>query len=90
MTLITVEELCEQLPQMLAKMLPGEEIQIIQEGRPVATLASLPYQERGIPLPPRVPGMDAGRFTVPADFNDPMPDDWLDEFYNGEVFPCRP
>lgn len=30
---------------------------------------------------PRVPGQDKGRVTMSADFNDPLPADILDEFY---------
>jgi hypothetical protein len=36
---------------------------------------------------PRVPGQDKGRVTMSADFNDPLPADILDEFYNSSVFP---
>ena len=32
------------------------------------------------PLPPRILGGDEGLFTVPDDFDDPMPDEFYDMF----------
>jgi prevent-host-death family protein len=51
----------------------GEEIVITHRGNPVACLS-------GPPTKKRVFGLDAGAFTVSDDFDDPLPDDLLDEF----------
>jgi hypothetical protein len=33
-------------------------------------------------LPPRVPGMDEGKIWIAPDFDDPLPDDILNDFLN--------
>ena len=65
--------------KLLARVELGEEIVISNRGLPVAKL--VPYYEpgsRGNSL-----GLDLGRFTVPADFNDPLPADLLEVFEGG-------
>src|SRR5712691_394370 len=36
---------------------------------------------------PRPLGLGKGTFSIPPSFFEPMPDEWLDEFYNGPIFP---
>jgi antitoxin (DNA-binding transcriptional repressor) of toxin-antitoxin stability system len=36
---------------------------------------------------PRVPGQDKDTIIISPDFDDPLPADILDEFYNSSVFP---
>lgn len=60
--------------RLLREVASGEEITILRGGVPVARL---------VPIAPHVRrefGMDAGAFTVPVDFNDPLPADLLDAF----------
>lgn len=62
--------------KLLARVELGEEVVISNRGIPVAKL--IPYHDpasRGLSL-----GLDLGRFTVPDNFNDPLPADILEAF----------
>jgi prevent-host-death family protein len=58
----------------------GEEIIIARAGKPAARLVALPAP---VAAPRRVLGRVAGRWTVPDDFDAPLPDDLLDTFEGG-------
>ena len=62
------------LSRLLRQVEAGEEVTIVRDGSPVARLVAV--------TPPRSAwvGMDQGKFTVPEDFNDPMPDEFYDLF----------
>jgi antitoxin (DNA-binding transcriptional repressor) of toxin-antitoxin stability system len=53
----------------------GEEIIIVRDSEPVARL--VPVKP---PAAKRVPGSVRGKFTVPAEFFEPLPTDLLDAF----------
>lgn len=75
MKTVNVHDAKSQLSRLLAQVERGEEVVIARAGRPVARL--VPVE----PVPPdRVPGTARGLFTVPADFDAPLPDDVLQEF----------
>lgn len=63
-----------ELSKLLRRVLAGEEVVITRSGKSIAKLvpASDPT--------PRVFGTDEGKFSVPPDFNDPLPDELLAEF----------
>ena len=66
-----------QLSRLVDEAAAGEEIVIARAGKPVARLMPLatpPVARR------RVLGCLAGRLTMPADFDAPLPDDVLDAF----------
>ncbi|MFN5838353.1 MAG: type II toxin-antitoxin system Phd/YefM family antitoxin [Pseudanabaena sp.] len=68
------------LSRLLARVELGEEIVISNRGVPVAKL--VPFctsSNRKASL-----GIDKGRFIVPEDFNDPLPEDILSAFEGGE------
>ena len=54
----------------------GEEIVIAKAGKPIAKVSPYARGKRE-----RVPGKDRGLFTVPEDFDAPLSDDFLAEFY---------
>ena len=62
-----------QLSKLIAE---GREVIIARYGQPVAKL---------VPIKPlkkeRVPGTAKGKIKMPASFFDPLPDDFLDQFY---------
>ena len=60
--------------RLLRRVAAGEEIVIAKAGRPVARL--VPAKDGR----PRVLGSDRGTFSVPDDFDAPLPDDLLEEF----------
>ena len=73
---VNVHEAKTHLSRLLGRVERGEEVIIARAGRPVARL--LPFDAS-----PSLPtfGVDQGRFVVPEDFNGPLPDDVLDDFY---------
>ena len=69
MTTFNVHEAKTRLSQLLVAVEAGEEVVIARAGRPVARLVGLEPA-----APQRHLGLLAGRFTVPADFDAPLPD----------------
>ena len=63
------------LSSLLEKVEAGDEVFITHAGKPVARLA--PFAG---PLPPRIPGQDAGTVWIADDFDAPLPDDILADF----------
>ena len=72
MTIVNVHQAKTQLSKLLVAVEAGEEVVIARAGRPVARLVGLE------PVAPRRRlGLLKGRFTVPDDFDAPLPDDVL-------------
>jgi antitoxin (DNA-binding transcriptional repressor) of toxin-antitoxin stability system len=86
MTQITLTEAQQHLPEIISGLQPGEEVQIIQDDRPIARLIVDGLRSNDDHLltqrQPRIPGQYQGKFIVPAHFNDPLPNDVLDAFLN--------
>ena len=72
---VGVHEAKTHFSRLLRQVAMGEEITIRSGGRAVARLVPVP------PGPRREFGRDRGRFTVPEDFNAPLPDEVLLAFY---------
>lgn len=71
-----VHEAKTHLSRLLQRVEAGEEVVIARAGKPVARLVPLePAREREF-------GVDAGLFTVPDDFDEPLPDDVLQRFFS--------
>jgi prevent-host-death family protein len=64
-----------QFSRLLRRVAAGEEITIANRGVPVARLVPVPREKSG-----RILGILRGEFTVPDDFDAPLPDDLLDLF----------
>ena len=75
MVTVGVHEEKTTLSEMLRRVAAGEEVTITRGGDPIARLVPV---QRGSP---RVLGQDRGLFEVPDDFNAPLPDEMLAEFY---------
>lgn len=71
---INVHEAKTHLSRLLERVALGEEIIIARAGVPVARLTAVHSPAA------RVPGSAAGQLLVSADFDDPLPDDLLNEF----------
>ncbi len=74
MTRVGVHEAKTHFSELLRRVMTGEEIEIINRGRPVARL---------VPTKPgatRRLGIDEGVLEVPDDFDAPLPDDVLESF----------
>ena len=63
------------LSRLLDAVAAGEEVIIAKAGKPVARLVPIDRSKQ-----PRQLGTLAGEFTVPDDFDDPLPDDMLASF----------
>ncbi|MBI2703851.1 MAG: type II toxin-antitoxin system Phd/YefM family antitoxin [Actinobacteria bacterium] len=81
MSTVGVHEAKTNLSQLLKRVAAGEEVIITRSGEPVAKLVPWPEQ------PKRVFGIDEGKFEVPDDFDDPLPDELLVAFYDGPIDP---
>ena len=72
---LSLEEASSHLPELLSRLAADTaEIIIASKGTPIARL--LPANELNTrPTSRRVPGGDRGRFVVPPEFFDPLPED---------------
>ena len=76
MATIPIDTVKAELSRLVDQVMAGEEVIIVREGKPVAQL---------VPFGPakgqrRVLGRLAGQFTVPDNFDAPLPDDIVDLF----------
>jgi antitoxin (DNA-binding transcriptional repressor) of toxin-antitoxin stability system len=76
MTQVNLEDIQQDLSTYLQRVEAGETLVIIRAGKPVAEVK---------PVVPRVEtlrpfGLCAGEFTVPEDFDAPLPEDILKAF----------
>ncbi len=74
MTEVGVHEAKTHLSRLLRRVAAGERIVITSSGKPAALL--VPVE----PSTTRELGFDAGRVTIPEDFDDPLPAELLDDF----------
>ncbi len=75
-TTVSVQDLERDPATLLDRVEAGERIVISREGRPVAELRPLEPSVRG----PRPFGLAAGAFSVPDNYDAPLPDDLLHDF----------
>ena len=73
---VNIHEAKTHLSRLLERVAMGEEVIIAKAGKPVAEL--VPFEKR-----PKIRwlGSAKGEFTVPDDFNDPLPKEIEDLFY---------
>src|SRR5438128_1608730 len=79
MTTVNMHEAKTRLSQLVAKVEAGEEVIISRDGKPVAKIT------RVQPVKRAKAGFAKGTVTIVGNFEDPMPDDWLDMFYNAPL-----
>jgi prevent-host-death family protein len=70
---VGVGEAKTHLSRLLRQVEQGDEVVIERDGRPVAKLVHVGQPRRQF-------GQLAGAFTVPDDFDEPLPDEYLDTF----------
>jgi prevent-host-death family protein len=73
---VNIHEAKTHLSRLLERVAMGEEVIIAKAGTPVAKL--VPVE---VPQKKRRLGTAKGEFTVPDDFNDPLPKEIEDLFY---------
>lgn len=76
MTIISLQDLQRDPQSILDRVEAGERVVVSRDGRPVAELRKIEPAARE----PRPFGLAAGEFTVPDDFDDPLPEDVLRSF----------
>ena len=76
MSTISVQDLQRDLLAFLRRVEAGESFLVVRGDHPLAEVRPVPAPTAA----PRPFGLCAGRFTVPADFDQPLPDDILQEF----------
>jgi prevent-host-death family protein len=77
---VNIHEAKTHLSRLLQRVADGEEVVIARAGVPVAKLVAVKTKSKIRPL-----GMDRGKVWVADDFDAPLPDDLLKEFYGGEL-----
>lgn len=76
MAIVDVERGGEQLAGLVERAMTGEDVVISRDGVPVARVVRF---EEGEP-PRRRLGILQGKVQIPADFDDPLPDDVIAAF----------
>jgi prevent-host-death family protein len=74
-SIVNIHEAKTHFSKLVARVEAGEEIVIARDGTPVARLVAMVGA-----LVPREAGRDRGLFSVPEDFDAPLPPDLLAEF----------
>jgi prevent-host-death family protein len=72
---VGVHEAKTNLSKLLRRVAAGEEVTIERSGKPIARL--VPIRETA----ERRLGKDEGLFEVPDDFDEALPDEFIDAFY---------
>lgn len=70
---VSVQEAKTHLSRLLRRACAGEEVIITRSGQPLVRLVPIEDQKP-------VFGIDAGRFVVPTDFDDPLEESVLRDF----------
>ena len=73
---ISVDEIKRDLPKFLERIESGEKLVIIKEGRPLAEIEPINQSDSKF----RPYGLCDGDFTVPDDFDSPLPEEITKEF----------
>ena len=73
---LNIHEAKTHLSRYLAKLKPGETIQICKRNTPIAELRALPAPSRK----PRPIGLAKGKVIIHPSFFDPLPDDLIAAF----------
>ena len=76
MDTISVNEISLDPQGFLRRLEAGESFLVVRDSVPVAEVKPLPT----LNATPRPWGLSAGQFTLPADFNDPLPEEVLRGF----------
>ncbi len=82
MTSISVYNARAEFSRLIERALAGEDIVITRRGKPAVRLVPVAQEP-----PARKPGALKGLFEVTDEFFEPLPDDILDAFDNGPIFP---
>lgn len=74
---VTIEEIKRDPIQYLNQVEAGETLLITRSNQPVAELRPVPGSKKGL----RPIGLCSGQFTIPDDFDAPLPQEIIDSSY---------
>ncbi len=77
---VNIPETADQFTALLHRVQAGEEVLLSQDGIVIARV--VPIRN---PTQPRIPGQDKGKVVISSDFNDPLPDNILNDFLNSNL-----
>jgi prevent-host-death family protein len=77
---VNIHEAKTHFSRLLQRVASGEEVTIARAGVPIARLVPIESKKKTRPL-----GFARGEVWVADDFDAPLPDDLLKEFYGGEI-----
>jgi prevent-host-death family protein len=77
---VNIHEAKTHLSRLLQRVAAGEEITIARAGVPVAKLVAIENNQKVRPL-----GIARGEIWIADDFDGPLPDDLLAQFYGGTI-----
>lgn len=83
MSQVNIHEAKTQLSRLVKEAAKGKEIVIAIAGKPAARLVPL----EAAPTKRRKPGRLKGKIRIADDFDAPLPDDLLEQFNKGPIFP---
>jgi prevent-host-death family protein len=86
MIVVNINEVKAKLSEYLDAVAKGERVLICKRNHPVAELR--PVEQKR--TEPRMLGPGPYKFDVPDTFFEPMPDEFLDAFESGSVYPATP
>jgi antitoxin (DNA-binding transcriptional repressor) of toxin-antitoxin stability system len=75
MIAINFDNLAKKIYEIKSIMEKGEEIIIEESGHPIAKIIPFHQPKK------RILGKEAGKIRMSEDFNTPLPEEWLKEFY---------
>ncbi len=73
---VNADEIKRDFPAYLERVEAGETLIILEAGKPVAEIKPIDSDSTSL----RPFGLCAGQFTVPDDFDEPLPDSTIREF----------
>lgn len=73
-TVIEIEEAKTKLNSLIALSLEGTEVILAEAGNPVVRLMPVPAAKKK-----RIPGLNRGQIKMHEDFDDPLPEELLNE-----------
>ena len=73
---VSLWEATIQLAELLNHVRQGEEVIISEAGIPVARISPIDSKS------PRIPGQDRGKVIIDPDFDQPLPDEIIQNFIN--------
>ncbi len=75
--IVNIHEAKTQFSKLIVRVKQGEDVIIAMAGKPVAKLVPIKPARK-----PRNPGSAKGKVTMAGDFNAPLPDELVKDFYN--------